>query len=145
MTHGLRLLLVDDDDNDLTLFKTAVAKAGLPMKLEGLNNGQQAIEYLAQVRTPERTPDVIILDLHMPLKSGLDFLAWRKSSRFASVPVVVLTGLDDLNERQRAVASGANLVLEKPLQFGELVELVRSIGTITFEPKKSRSCHVLQH
>src|SRR5215472_350480 len=107
MTHGPRLLLVDDDDNDLTLFKAAVAKACLSMTLEGVNNGQEAIEYLEHVQSPALTPDVIILDLHMPLKSGVDFLAWRKSSRFASVPVVVLTGLEDLNERQKAVASGA--------------------------------------
>jgi DNA-binding response OmpR family regulator len=144
MTHGPRLLLVDDDDNDLTLFKAAAAKARLPMTLEGVNNGQQAIEYLEQVDTAALAPDAIILDLHMPLKSGLEFLAWRKSSRFASVPVVVLTGLEDLNERQRAVACGANLVLEKPLKFEELVELVRSIGS-TFEFENETHRHALRH
>ncbi len=133
MTHGLRLLLVDDDDNDLTLFRAAVAKARLPITVVGVSDGQQAIDYLDQQRHSGVLPDVIVLDLRMPLKSGLDFLAWRKSSPFASVPVVVLTGLEDLNEQERALACGANLVLEKPLKFQELVELVRSIGTITFE------------
>jgi CheY-like chemotaxis protein len=143
MTHGPRLLLVDDDDNDLTLFKAAVGKTCLPMTIEGVNNGQEAIEFLEKVQAPARAPDAIILDLHMPLKSGVDFLTWRKSSRFASVPVVVLTGLEDLNERQRAVASGANLVLEKPLKFAELVELVRSIGS-TFEIENAIHRHALQ-
>ena len=133
MNRGPRLLLVDDDDNDLTLFRAAVAKAGLPITFEGVSNGQQAIEHLKHLRKPDGTPDVIVLDLRMPLKDGFDFLTWRKSSRFASVPVVVLTGLGDLRERERALACGANLVLEKPLKFRELVEVVRSIGTITFD------------
>jgi DNA-binding response OmpR family regulator len=132
-----RLLLVDDDDNDLTLFKAAADKAGLPMTLKGVSNGQQAIDHLEQIRRTEQSPDVIVLDLRMPLKNGLDFLTWRKSSRFASVPVVVLTGLRDLNERELALASGANLVLEKPLKFRELVEVVRSIGSITLESRKT--------
>ena len=137
MTHqSPRLLLVDDDDNDLTLFKAAVTKAGLPMLLDGVTNGQQAIEYLERVQSAELGPDVIILDLHMPLKSGLDFLAWRKSSPFACVPVVVLTGLEDLGERKKALASGANLVLDKPLRFRELVDLVRSIGSIVSDTEK---------
>lgn len=136
MTHGPRLLLVDDDDNDLTLFKAAVAKTGLTLMLDGVGNGQEAIEYLEQVQKADLGPDVIILDLHMPLKSGLDFLTWRKSSIFAGVPVVVLTGLEDLSERKRALASGANLVLDKPLRFRELVELVRTIGTIAAVTEK---------
>jgi|SRR5215813_2473464 len=144
MTHAPRLLLVDDDDNDLTLFKAAAAKSALPMMLDGVGNGQQAIEYLEQVQTAELAPDVIILDLHMPLKSGLDFLVWRKSSAFSCIPVVVLTGLEDLSERQKALASGANLVLDKPLKFQELVELVRSIGTIVRDTEKEPSCAQFQ-
>ena len=133
MNPGLRLLLVDDDDNDLTLFKAAVAKTRLPIEVEGVSNGQQAINRLERVRGDEPGPDVIILDLHMPLKNGLEFLAWRKSSCYAAVPVVVFTGVGDMKERASALASGANLVLEKPLAFRELVEVVRGIGSITFE------------
>jgi DNA-binding response OmpR family regulator len=143
MNRGPRLLLVDDDDNDLTLFRAAVAKAGLPMSLAGVSNAQLAIDHLEHVRQPDLAPNVIVLDLRMPLKDGFDFLTWRKSSRFASVPVVILTGLGDLNERARALAFGANLVLEKPLKFRELVEVVRSIASISFESGKRTDCAVV--
>jgi DNA-binding response OmpR family regulator len=143
MNLGPRLLLVDDDDNDLTLFRAAVAKAGLPMTVDGVTNGQQAIDHLDHVPLTDHGPDVIVLDLRMPLKNGLDFLTWRKCSRFASVPVVVFTGLADLSEQGRALAYGANLVLEKPLRFRELVEVVRSIGSITFEAGKTTAGSML--
>jgi len=142
MTPGLLLLLVDDDDNDLTLFRAAVGKANLPLMVDGVSNGQRAIEYLEDPAKTDRLPDIVILDLHMPLKNGLDFLHWRQSSPFARIPVIVFTGLEDLGERRRALACGANLVLEKPLKFQELVELVRNIGSISLDNEKVTSCSV---
>ena len=140
MTPGPRLLLVEDDDNDLMLFRAAVAKAGLPLIVDGVSNGQKAIEYFEHLTKTEDIPDIVILDLHMPLKNGLDFLNWRKSSSFARVPVLVFTGLEDLSERRRALASGANLVLDKPLRFQDLVELVHTIGKITLDSAKETTC-----
>ena len=140
MHRGLKLFLVDDDDNDVALFRTAMAKARLPMSLHAVENGQQAIDALKHGHASDSGPDLIILDLRMPLRDGFEFLTWRQTSRFADVPVVVFTGLGDSSERERALRLGANLVLEKPLKFKELVEVVRMIGGFTAEHRKPAEC-----
>ena len=143
MQPGSLILLVDDNDNDLALFKAAVSKAGLDLTLVGTGNGQQAIDYLQRVRDSDRRPNIIVLDLRMPLKDGFDFLAWHKSSRYASIPVVVFTGWGDRTERQRALSSGADLVLEKPLKFDQLVDVVRTIGILGSAATSKRESAVL--
>ncbi|HTL57806.1 MAG TPA: response regulator [Candidatus Limnocylindrales bacterium] len=130
MERGLQLLLVDDDTNDLVLFRTAVSKADLAITVRGEENGQHAIDYLNRLVDRRHWPDVIVLDLLMPRKDGFDFLTWHRTSQFASVPVVVFTGLGDQRERERGLASGASLVLEKPLRFRQLVEVVRTIASL---------------
>ena len=142
MKPGLQLLLVDDNPNDLILFRTAVSKTGLPITVLAQENVQQAIEYLERLVERDACPDIVVLDLRMPRKDGFDFLSWHRASRFASVPVVVFTGLGDRREKTRALTSGASLVLEKPLKFGELVEVVRTIGTLPLAKVQTqlRSC-----
>ena len=128
-------LIIEDDEDLNEIFSFALEKAGYTVK--SVYDGITAQNFLAGI-----VPALIILDLHMPLKNGLDFLHWRQSSPFARIPVIVFTGLEDLGERRRALACGANLVLEKPLKFQELVELVRNIGSISLDNEKVTSCSV---
>lgn len=140
MDPGLRFLLIDDDDNDLTLFRLAISKTHWRVAVDGCCNGQNAIECLEQARKRSHLPDVIVLDLRMPPKDGFDFLAWRAGSDFAELPVIVLTGLGDCAEKERALALGASLVLEKPLRFAQLVEVVSAIGSFAMARPKASAC-----
>ena len=129
----LDILLVDDDHADLALFGLAVDKSDLNIWVQNLTTGQQAIDYLEAKgaytdRSLHPLPDVIVLDLAMPLVSGFDFLAWRKPSpAFSSIPVVVFSSSTDPHEAQRVITLGANKHISKPSDFDSWKRAVREI------------------
>ena len=98
-----------------------------------MTTGQQAIDYLEAKgaytdRSLHPLPDVIVLDLVMPLVSGFDFLAWRQPSAvFSSIPVVVFSNSKDPHEAERVITLGANKHILKPADFDEWKRVVREI------------------
>jgi len=128
----LRVLYVDDDHNDLALFEAAAEKTDLDIWVYTVTSARQAVELLEgrglyADRSLHPLPDVILLDLMMPSKTGFDFLEWRRRSPYSSVPVIVFCGSAYEANRQRAMTLGANLYLEKPTGFEELQRVVRTI------------------
>ncbi len=110
-------VLIVEDDADLREMMAQL------LTLEGYAaataaNGQEALEYLHS----GRRPDVILLDLMMPVMDGWEFRRrQRGEEQLSELPVVVLSALD----QGRARDIGANAVLKKPLDFDRLLELVR--------------------
>jgi two-component system, response regulator len=134
----LDALLVDDDPIDVQLFSRAVKESDLDIRLQTLQSGQQAKDYLQAKgefadRSAHPMPDLIVLDLKMPGVSGFDFLAWRKASAiFSSIPVVILSGLKDSTQASMAAELGAGKYLTKPSdpnQWKEIVQEIWDFGT----------------
>src|SRR6266853_933198 len=123
MEPCLYILMVDDDDSDLTLFDLAIEKTHFDIRLDSLTAGQQAIDCLEAKgvyadRSLHPWPDVVVVDLEMPGLSGFEFLSWRKASPgFSSIPVVVLSGSKDPVHAKRAAELGANKYIVKPSEF----------------------------
>ena len=115
------------------MFGLAVDKSNLNIWVQNLTTGQQAIDYLEAKgaytdRSLHPLPDVIVLDLVMPLVSGFDFLAWRQPSAvFSSIPVVVFSNSKDPHEAERVITLGANKHILKPADFDEWKRVVREI------------------
>ena len=133
MGAQLNILLVDDDAADASLFARFVERSGLGICLRTLRSGKEAIDYLqAKGAYADRIiyplPDVIVLDLRMPLVNGFDFLAWRKASGlFSAIPVVVFSGSSAPDEIRRVFDLGADRHIAKPKQFQSWREIVREI------------------
>jgi len=107
MVNDKTILLVEDDLDTREALDRLLSAAGY--EVIPAASGRQAIEYL--LADPSRPPDLVVLDLMLPLISGwrvLDFI--RADARLATIPVVVTTGVSD---RPR----GADLVLRKPLDW----------------------------
>jgi CheY-like chemotaxis protein len=124
------ILYAEDEENDAFFLKRAFAQAGVCHPLIVVPDGQHAIDYCATVEpSPERPlPCLVLLDLNMPRKSGLDVLTWiRKESPVSTLPVIVLTSSLQDADIHRAYSHGANAYLVKPSQPGELVTMVRAI------------------
>jgi DNA-binding response OmpR family regulator len=115
----MRLLLVEDDAELVAHLKPALIQAGFAVDLA--DNGVDA-EYLGD----EEPYDVVVLDLGLPQRPGLDVLAnWR--SRDNRVPVLILTARDAWHERVDGFKNGADDYLGKPFHVEELLARVQAL------------------
>ena len=134
------ILIVEDNDDDVALIRRAFKQCKISNDLKFLADGQTAVEYLAgegqyKDRDTYPLPILILLDLKLPRKSGLEVLAWMKhESLVKRIPVVVLTSSKESKDVNRAYDLGVNSYLTKPVEFAELrttVEQVHLYWTLT--------------
>ena len=128
------ILLVEDDPNDVLLIRRAFAKANLANPLQVVGDGDAAVAYLAGVspyaaREQYPLPVLVLLDLKLPRRSGLEVLQWvRQQPGLRRLPVVVLTSSRENADVNRAYDLGINSYLVKPVEFDDLLAMVRTLG-----------------
>lgn len=124
------ILLVEDNPDDVLLARRAVRKAALPVSLQVVEDGDEAVAYLGGSgrfgdRARHPLPALVLLDLKLPKRSGLEVLRWvRGQPELDTTPVVVLTSSSEDEDIQKAYALGANSYLQKPVAFNGLVQLL---------------------
>jgi chemotaxis family two-component system response regulator Rcp1 len=125
-----KILLVEDNPADILLAKEAMKESTTPYSLHVLSDGKEAISYLLREEKyayAER-PDIIILDLNLPLKSGFEVLEEIKENRYLKhIPVIVLTTSNAAQDIERAYAIHANCYITKPIDFEKFSKIVKSI------------------
>lgn len=122
------ILLVDDDALDRELFVDAINLVGKAYNVIEAENGEKALEYLHSSAT---LPQLIILDLNMPVKDGRETLKELKThNRFKSIPVCIMSTSSAPFDISNAYEKGANLFLVKPLDFKLLIEMSSSLLTL---------------
>jgi len=138
------ILIVEDNPDDLFILKWAFTRAGTPNELHHVENGQQAIDYLAGIgpyhdRSIHPLPSLILLDLKLPMKHGLEVLAWiRQQPAFRGTIVVILTSSSEDKDVSRAYDLGANAFLVKPTSAETLTEIVRALDVFWLQHNKYR-------
>jgi CheY-like chemotaxis protein len=121
------VLLVEDDTNDVLLVRRAFRKAGLTARIEVVSDGEAAVDYLARAQT-QGGPGLVLLDLKLPRRPGLEVLGWlRDQPGLRRLPVVVLTSSRESADVNRAYDLGANSFLVKPVGFAELLEMIKAL------------------
>jgi CheY-like chemotaxis protein len=127
------VLLVDDTEEDAILFKRAYKGASIPNPLRVVHDGDDAIAYLGGTgkfanRDEHPLPQLVLLDLKMPGKSGFDVLRWMRSEPTTKeLRVIVMTGSEDTAAVNRAYKMGANSFVVKSPTHGELVKQLREV------------------
>lgn len=127
------ILLVEDDTNDVLLIQRAFRKAHVVNPLQVVGDGEQAITYLTgqppySDRERYPLPALVLLDLKLPRKSGLEVLAWlRQQPGLKRLRVVVLTSSKEAIDVNRAHELGANSYLVKPVEFDALLDMIKTI------------------
>jgi CheY-like chemotaxis protein len=111
----LKILLVEDNLDHVVITRQAVTSI-LPCEVEVVNDGAKAVERLGQAPAMRPRPDLILLDLHLPILNGIDVLRWiRRQPSYHATPVIVLTAAgEDEALILDCYASGANSFLPKP-------------------------------
>lgn len=128
-----RILIVEDDPNDVELTLTALGDYNLANEVVIARDGQQALDYLYGEgqyagRSPEN-PAVMLLDLKLPKVSGLEILQKIKSDpKLRTIPVVVLTSSNEEKDVMRSYSLGVNAYVVKPVEFHEFVNAVKELG-----------------
>ncbi len=128
MKHGIdHVLLVEDNPGDVFLLREAWQEAALPGCIEVAVNGEEALDYLYRRGRFEnaRRPDLVILDLNLPLRSGREVLAdMRQDPAISGIPVAVLTTSSSDWDICAAYNIAPCLYFIKPPQFPDLVAIV---------------------
>jgi CheY-like chemotaxis protein len=125
------ILLIEDDPNDVALFRRAMRKLNLATEVTVVEDGEAAIRWLkakADSASPEKADElwIILLDIKMPRMSGLEVLEWiRRNPGLCRMPVIALTSSRESADIARAYELGINSYLVKPLAFDQLKETVR--------------------
>lgn len=119
-----RVLLVEDNSDDVHFFRRAWAKLEVEGALEVAEDGEAAIDRLS--REPRVTH--VVLDLKLPRRTGLEVLAWLRSlSDVRSLPVVVLTSSTEKVDQEQASRLGVDAYLIKPVDFAALRGMLQVI------------------
>lgn len=125
-----KLIIADDDHDDQILLKEAIEDFEYPPLTVMVSDGCQLIAALEN----DMFPDLVIVDLNMPNKNGLEcLLEIRSNVKFARLPVIVLSTSKDPHDIEACFNSGANLFFSKPYTFKELKTLVHSILSIDWQ------------
>ncbi len=137
-----RVLLAEDDENDVDLTLSALAKHKVANGVDVVSDGDEALDYLFRRhrfanRSPE-PPVVVLLDIKMPKVDGLEVLRQiRADPMLRLLPVVILTSSREEQDILRSYSLGVNAYVVKPVDFTSFAEAVGQLGvfwTLTNEP-----------
>ena len=133
-TINLRILLADDDDDDCSFFEEALAEIQIPTQLEIVRDGAELIKYLSI--NYHQMPDVLFLDLNMPIKNGFECVEEIKlNEQLKNLPVIILS-----NSRQENIINllrkiGADYFIRKSGSFAKLKRVIHYALTIIATPQ----------
>ena len=124
------VLLVEDDPGDVLMTREAFAHYRIRNPLHVVGDGEQAMQFLRQdgqyADVPR--PGLILLDLNLPKRNGLEVLADLKSdAELLSIPVVVLTTSQAEADILRSYTLHANAYISKPVDFDKFMDVIRQI------------------
>lgn len=132
MSHPYRILLVEDDPDDLALDLRVLRQAGLAGDVAIARTGNEAVDYLFGTgpfasRGGPADVDLVLLDLRLPGMDGLQVLQWiRASEKTRRLPVLVLSGSREDRDVAEAYRLGVQQYLVKPLEKDGLLQAVEA-------------------
>lgn len=128
--HAIEILLVEDNIGDVRLTKEALSEAKVLNRLHVVNDGMAALQFLRNERPycESPKPDLILLDLNLPRKSGFEVLAQiKRDPTLRSIPVIILTSSDAEEDVLKSYENHANAYITKPVDVERYFTVVRRI------------------
>jgi two-component system response regulator len=149
----IEILLVEDSPSDALLTREALGGSKLLNKLHVVENGVDALAFLRREGpfASEPRPDLILLDLNLPMMDGREVLQKIKADDdLRAIPVVVLTSSDAEEDILKSYKLNANCYITKPVEFDKFVKVVRSIrefwfAVVTLPPRRPAEAIPVPH
>ena len=128
-----RILLAEDNENDIELILTALKEYNLINEVNVVRDGVAALDFLCRrgefAEIPNGNPAVVLLDLKMPKMGGLDVIReMKKDRKLQLIPIVVLTSSKLESDLMESYKMGVNAYVVKPVDFNEFMTAIKSIG-----------------
>jgi CheY-like chemotaxis protein len=146
MSESSHILVAEDDPTDAYFFQRAFRRAGLPVTLDFVRDGQEVLEYLrGEGQFADRSryplPQLLLLDLKMPRMDGFEVLEWvRDQANLHDLQIVIFSSSDEPRDMNRAYGLGANSYLVKPHSMEELTALVGRFKKYWLESPADHGC-----
>ncbi len=122
----VQVLLIEDTEPDVYLVREALKRAGGEIQLLVVNDGEKAVQLIDRMDLDENTPcpQLVLLDLNLPKKSGEQVLEhMRRSRRCGHIPVIIVSSSDSPRDKAQAERLGATQYFRKPSSLREYMQL----------------------
>lgn len=126
----MHLLLVEDNEGDILLTTEALEASKVLNEVSIVRNGKLALDFVFKKNGYEdvKSPDVILMDINLPLKSGIEVLEILKSDECTKhIPVIILTTSSSESDIMKSYNNHANAYIVKPVDVSEFLEAVLSL------------------
>jgi CheY-like chemotaxis protein len=139
MNNNTAILQVEDDPNDVLLVRRAFRRSHPNIQLQVVTDGEQAVEYLSGQgiyanRAEHPLPALVLLDLKLPRKSGLEVLGWiRSQASLRRLRVVMFTSSKRTDDVDTAADLGANAYMVKAVDFNDFTTMIETLGKFWLE------------
>jgi len=139
--ENLRMLIVENDEDDFFFLKRALLQGGFIYPFVHLKSGSEAIDYFPKFEKPtSRLPDVILMDIKMPGKDGFEVLGWmRAPPLFKDLPVIMLTSSNELADMRKSQRLGVFKFLTKRVHYENVISALEGFLTICNANEEGRS------
>ena len=130
-----RILLVEDNPGDIRLTQEALKESNIEILLDVVSDGEQAIDFLFKKNkfADAIRPHIILLDLNLPKKNGIEVLKEIKANdSLKKIPVIVLTTSDADHDITKAYSLHANCYILKPVDFDDFAKVIKLIEIFWF-------------
>lgn len=132
----VEILLVEDNQDDVFLTREGFKRSGMTVSLHNVRNGEKCLDFLRKQGdySDAPTPDLVLLDLNMPIMSGQEVLAEMvKDDALKHLPVVVLTTSTDQRDVLKMFQLRCSAYVTKPVDFNEFQNVVQGIANFWFK------------
>lgn len=122
----VKVMLADDDKDDQETFGEALRETDISTELTIVDNGQELLNTLKDPSEPN--PDIIFLDINMPVKNGNEVLAEiKKDADLKEIPTVMLSTSENVKDVEKSFNAGASLYVRKPYSFKNFILMLKKI------------------
>ncbi len=134
----MHILVADDDKEDFVILKEAAEKAGKPFKVSYAANWIQLWRFILKT-----LPDVLFLDINMPVKDGFECLELlRKERKYDNIPIIIYSTSVSKKDIDKAYQNGANYFIVKPSAIDDITDMIKKLfsmgkeGLLSIPPRE---------
>jgi CheY-like chemotaxis protein len=129
----IHVLLADDDEDDRLIFLDSLSLIRIPKQVTTVNDGVQLMQFL-NAQDVQQLPDILFLDLNMPLKSGLECLKEiRANPVYNNLTIAIYSTSGSAEDIENTFIQGANVYIKKPSDFNQLVKVLTHVINVHWQ------------